>query len=186
MLQGDSDEDSEVDGVHSRPVLHSTNDIIIVGQLFRTLVQRHIINAVQSKTVYYLTIMSKKSLQGCCTNITDAQSHTHRHTHTHNRFTALWILSGTTQVSQYQKKHSPTHTCRGHQLTPICLLHLLRSTASSPFNLRARQSFSTISVLGLPGSPPDRHPPHHTPHTLHPTTILPSQHMPTPLQPVLL
>jgi len=23
---------------------------------------------------------------------------------------ALWILSGTTQVSQYQKKHSPTHT----------------------------------------------------------------------------
>jgi len=34
---------------------------------------------------------------------------------THNRFTALWILSGTTQVSRYQKKHSPTHTHRGHQ-----------------------------------------------------------------------
>ena len=33
----------------------------------------------------------------------------HTHTHTHNHFTALWILSGTTQVSQYQKKHSPTH-----------------------------------------------------------------------------
>jgi len=29
------------------------------------------------------------------------------HTHTHNRFTALWILSGTTRVSRYQKKHSP-------------------------------------------------------------------------------
>ena len=25
-------------------------------------------------------------------------------------FTALWILSGITRVSQYQKKHSPTHT----------------------------------------------------------------------------
>ena len=30
------------------------------------------------------------------------------HTHTHNRFTALWNLSGTTRVSRYQKKHSPT------------------------------------------------------------------------------
>jgi len=29
-------------------------------------------------------------------------------THTHNRFMALWILSGTTWVSRYQKKHSPT------------------------------------------------------------------------------
>ena len=29
-------------------------------------------------------------------------------THTHNRFTALWNLSGTTRVSRYQKKHSPT------------------------------------------------------------------------------
>jgi len=39
----------------------------------------------------------------------------HTHTHTHNRFTALWNLSGTTRVSRYQKKHSPTHTHRGHQ-----------------------------------------------------------------------
>ena len=37
------------------------------------------------------------------------------HTHTHNCFTALWNLSGTTQVSRYQKKHSLTHTHRGHQ-----------------------------------------------------------------------
>jgi len=29
-------------------------------------------------------------------------------THTHNSFTALWELSGTTRVSRYQKKHSPT------------------------------------------------------------------------------
>jgi len=39
-------------------------------------------------------------------------------THTHNRFTALWILSRTTQVSRYQKKHSPTRTYRGHQISP--------------------------------------------------------------------
>jgi len=31
-----------------------------------------------------------------------------QHTYTHNHFTALWILSGTTRVSRYQKKHSPT------------------------------------------------------------------------------
>jgi len=37
------------------------------------------------------------------------------YTHTHNRFTALWNLSGTTQVSRYQKKLSPTHTHCGHQ-----------------------------------------------------------------------
>jgi len=36
-------------------------------------------------------------------------------THTHITVTALWILSGTTWVSWYQKKHSPTHTHRGHQ-----------------------------------------------------------------------
>jgi len=47
------------------------------------------------------------------------------HTHTHNRFTALWILSGTTWVSRYQKKHSPTHTYRGRQSSLICLIHLL-------------------------------------------------------------
>jgi len=29
------------------------------------------------------------------------------HTHTHNHFMALWILSGTTRVSRYQK-----HRCR--------------------------------------------------------------------------
>jgi len=31
-----------------------------------------------------------------------------KHTHTHNHFTALWNLSGTTRMSRYQKKHSPT------------------------------------------------------------------------------
>ena len=64
-----------------------------------------------------------------------------------------WILFGTTRVRRYQKKHSPTHNYNGHQSSLICYLHLLRSTASSLFNLRALQSFSTFSLqvfFGLP------------------------------------
>jgi len=49
-------------------------------------------------------------------------------THTNNHFTALWILSGTTQVSRYQKKHSPTHTYRGHQSSLVCFIHLQYSS----------------------------------------------------------
>ena len=63
---------------------------------------------------------------------------------------ALWILSRTTR---YQKKHSPTHTYHGHQLSLICFFHLTRSIASSPFNPRSWQSFSTIYLqvfFGLP------------------------------------
>jgi len=51
--------------------------------------------------------------------LTHTHTHTHAHTctrtctHTHNHFMALWILSGTTWVSQYQKKHSPNHTYHG-------------------------------------------------------------------------
>ena len=55
--------------------------------------------------------------------------------------------------SQYQKKHSLTHTYRGHQSSLICFLHLLRSMASSLFNLCTWQSFSTVSLqvfFGLP------------------------------------
>jgi len=63
-----------------------------------------------------------------------------------NHFTALWILTGTTRVSQYQKKHSLTHTYHGHQSSLICFLHLLRTMASSLFNFHAWQSFCTISV----------------------------------------
>ena len=40
----------------------------------------------------------------------------------------LWILSGTTRVSRYQKKHSLTYTHRGHQSSLICFIHLLRCT----------------------------------------------------------
>jgi len=76
--------------------------------------------------------------------------HTHTHTHTHNHFTALWILSGTTQVSWYQKKHSPTHTYHGHQLSPIRFLHPTRSMASSLFNPHAWQSFlQSLSKFSL-------------------------------------
>jgi len=51
------------------------------------------------------------------------------------------MLSRTTKLSWYLKKHSPSHTYPDHQLSFICLLHLLWSTASSLFNLRAWQSF---------------------------------------------
>ena len=34
----------------------------------------------------------------------------YKHTHNTTVFIAVWILSGTTQVIQYQKKHSATHT----------------------------------------------------------------------------
>jgi len=75
------------------------------------------------------------------------------HALTYNHFTALWILSGTTRVRWYQKKHSPTHTHRGHQSSHICFIHLIRSMASSLFNRRAWQSLSTISLHVLFGLP---------------------------------
>jgi len=83
------------------------------------------------------------------------------HTHTHRL--RLWVLSGTTRVSWYQKKHSPTHTYRGHQSSLICFLHLIRSMASSLFNPCAWQffhnlhKFSLVYLLAW-------HPPLHTPY----------------------
>jgi len=76
-------------------------------------------------------------------------------TTTNNHFTALWILSGTTRVSQYQKKHYRlTLIVVINPLSLICFLQLLWSKASSSlFSLRACQSFCTISVhvfFGLP------------------------------------
>jgi len=67
---------------------------------------------------------------------------------------ALWILSRTSRVSRYQKKQPLIRTYRGHQLSSlICFLPLLRSMASSLFNLCAWQSFSTISLQVLFGLP---------------------------------
>jgi len=48
-------------------------------------------------------------------------------------------------VSRYQKKHSPTHTNRGHQSSVICFLHLSQSMTSSLFNLHA----CTLSAISL-------------------------------------
>jgi len=73
-----------------------------------------------------------------------------QHTHT-QPFNGL--LSGTTQVGPYQRKHSPTHTHPDHRTNFINFLHLLWSIASSLFNLRAWQSFTTTSLQVLCGLP---------------------------------
>ena len=72
------------------------------------------------------------------------------HTHT-QLFNSL--LSGTTWVGRYQKKHSPTHTHPVHQASFINFLHLLRSVVSSLLNLCTWQSFSTTSLQVLFGLP---------------------------------
>ena len=46
------------------------------------------------------------------------------------------LLSGTTRVGRYQKKHSPTHTHPDHQTSFINFLYLQRSMAFSLFSLR--------------------------------------------------
>jgi len=111
---------------------------------------------------------------------------THTHTHTHNHFTALWIWSGTTRVSRYQKKHSPTHTHRGHQSSlsafsiyydpwhPPCSIHVLYSLFPQSLS-----KFSLVCLLAW-------HPPLHTPYISSPSHYVLSQHMPIPLQPVSL
>jgi len=65
--------------------------------------------------------------------------------HTHHCITALQILSGTTRVSQYQKKHSPTHTHHGYQSSLIWLLHpLLVSGFTQPLQTNI---FITLYLL---------------------------------------
>jgi len=66
--------------------------------------------------------------------------------------TILRPLSGTTRVSWYQKKHSPTHHPDHHPVF-ISFFHLPRSIASSLFKLRAWQSFCTTSLHVLFGLP---------------------------------
>ena len=61
-------------------------------------------------------------------------------------------FSGTTRVSRYQKKHSPTHHTDRHPIF-ISFFHLLRPIASSLFKLLAWQCFCTTSfhvLFGLP------------------------------------
>ena len=55
-------------------------------------------------------------------------------------------LSGTTRVSRYQKKHSPTYHPDHHPVF-ISFFHPPRSIASSLFKLRAWHSFCTSQLL---------------------------------------
>jgi len=86
------------------------------------------------------------------------------HKYFYNHFTAVRTLSRTTRVSQYQKKHSPTHTYCGHQTSVICFLRLLQSMASSLFNSCAWQSFlnslSEFSLVYLLAWHPQLHTPY--------------------------
>jgi len=89
----------------------------------------------------------------------------HTNTHTCNRFTALWILSGTTRVSLYQKKHSHTHTYRGHQSSLICFLHLLYDPWHHPCSIYVpgslfSQSLSKFSLVYLLAWHPQLHTPY--------------------------
>jgi len=61
-------------------------------------------------------------------------------------------LSGTTWVSWYQKKHSPTHHPDHHPIF-ASFFHLPQSIASSLFKLCAWQSFCTTSLNVLFGLP---------------------------------
>ena len=81
-----------------------------------------------------------------CSGLIIVKVNCYTHTHLFNS-----LLSGTTRVGRYQKKHSPTHTHTDHRTSFINFLHLLRSIASSLFSLRAWQSFSTTSVQVLFG-----------------------------------
>jgi len=93
--------------------------------------------------------------------------------------------SGTTRVSQYQKKNSPTHHFDHHPIF-ISFFHLPQSIASSLFKLRAWQYFCTTSfhVLWSTSWSGALHLIFHT--FLQPISVFFSQHMPIPSQPVLL
>jgi len=93
------------------------------------------------------------------------------HTHTH-RFTALWILYGTTRVSRYQKKHSPTHTHRGHQ-SFLSAFSIYYDPWHPPYSIHVLyglflQSISKFSLVYLLAW----HPPLHTPYISSPNHYL--------------
>ena len=104
------------------------------------------------------------------------------HTHT-QPFNGL--LSGTTRVGRYRKKHSPTHTHTDHRASFITFLHLQLSMASSV-------QFMSLTVLSDNLSPGPLWS-SSWPWTLnfilhaflHPVIVF-SQHMPISTQPVLL
>jgi len=98
----------------------------------------------------------------------------------HNHFTALWILSWTTQVSHYQKNI--------HPLTPITAINHTLSASSiyyDPCILSVQYScltvFFHISLQVFFGLPLGL-----APSTSYPIIVFFLQHIPIPSQPVLL
>ena len=90
-------------------------------------------------------------------------------------------LSGTTRVSWYQKKHSPTNHPDHHPIFTT-FFHLLRSIASS-----VRIACLAIFLRNLCPCPFWYGALHLIFHTfLHPVSVFFSQHLPIPSQPVLL
>jgi len=84
--------------------------------------------------------------------------------HIHNHFMALWILSGITRVSRYQKKHSPTHTHCGHQ-SSLSASSIYYDPWHPPYSIHKLyslfpQSLSKFSLVYLLAW----HPPLHTPY----------------------
>ena len=81
------------------------------------------------------------------------------HTHT-QPFNGL--LSGTTRVGRYQKKHSPTHTHPDHRTSFIIFLHLQRSMALCSFyelHSSLGQHLSRSSLVFLLALDPQPHTP---------------------------
>jgi len=92
-------------------------------------------------------------------------------THTHNRFTALWNLSGTTRVSWYQKKHSPTTLIM--VINHPYLLSQSTTTWHHPYSIHVLcslfpQSLSKFSLVYLLAW----HPQHNTPYISSPNHCL--------------
>ena len=57
----------------------------------------------------------------------------------------LIIQISVTQVSRYQKKHSPTHAYRGHQLSLLCFI-IYYNSRHPPCSIYVPGSLSTISL----------------------------------------
>jgi len=83
-----------------------------------------------------------------CSFALHRHTHAHAHTQTHTQpfYGCLILWAGT------RKKHSLTHTYRGHQSSLICFLHQLRSMASSLFIYMPDSLFpqSVQVFFGLP------------------------------------
>jgi len=85
---------------------------------------------------------------------------------------ALWILSETTWVSRYQKKHSPTHTHHGHQ-SSLSASSIYYDPWHPPYSIHVLyslfpQSLSKFSLVYLL----PWHPPLHTPYISSPNHYL--------------